>query len=201
MTAGNFDVMVPTSISYNSGSGSIAANGRVTFSGCGSISVEDVFTTDYENYIVIADHYWTTNSPYSSGSGGQGIFLKTYAANTGGANPQYCYLRTFIGTPAGVNGSAGPVFGAGAAYYNPSYGSSGANEFRTHVFGPMKLEETRIRGTQLTYAGTSFQNDYSYYLFSKGGNGETRQYNSITLSSPWGTTAPLDGSLIVYGVK
>lgn len=45
--------MIPTSVSVSSGSGSVAANGTVTFSGTNTVSLNGCFTTDFLNYKII----------------------------------------------------------------------------------------------------------------------------------------------------
>ena len=45
-------VMTPSSISYSGTSASINADGSVVFSACTSLSLNGVFTSDYDNYMV-----------------------------------------------------------------------------------------------------------------------------------------------------
>ena len=45
-------VMTPTSIAYSGTSASINADGSVVFSACSSLSLNGVFTGDYDNYMV-----------------------------------------------------------------------------------------------------------------------------------------------------
>jgi hypothetical protein len=45
-------VMTPSSISYSGTSASINADGSVDFSACTSLSLNGVFTSDYDNYMV-----------------------------------------------------------------------------------------------------------------------------------------------------
>lgn len=45
--------MIPTSVSVSSGSGSVAANGTVTFSGANTVRINGCFTTDFLNYKII----------------------------------------------------------------------------------------------------------------------------------------------------
>jgi len=48
-------LVVPTSVAVGSGSGSIATQGTVTFSGVSSVSLNGCFTSTYQNYKVIMD--------------------------------------------------------------------------------------------------------------------------------------------------
>jgi len=45
--------VVPTSVAVGSGSGSVDANGAVTFSGASSISLNGIFTSTYQNYRIL----------------------------------------------------------------------------------------------------------------------------------------------------
>jgi len=45
-------VMTPSSVAYSGTSASINADGSVTFSACSSLSLNGVFTSDYDNYMI-----------------------------------------------------------------------------------------------------------------------------------------------------
>jgi hypothetical protein len=49
---GGLVLVIPTSVTVGSGSGSVGANGRITFSGASSVSVDGCFTASFENYRV-----------------------------------------------------------------------------------------------------------------------------------------------------
>ncbi len=55
--------IIPTSVAVGSGSGSVDANGAVTYSGASSISINGCFTSTYDNYKIILD---TTASSIAS---------------------------------------------------------------------------------------------------------------------------------------
>jgi len=46
-------LVVPTSVAVGSGTGSASASGTVTFTGASSVSLNDVFSTTYDNYKVV----------------------------------------------------------------------------------------------------------------------------------------------------
>jgi hypothetical protein len=52
---GGLTQVIPTSVAVGSGSGSVAANGAVTFTGATSISVNGAFTPTYNYYVVSVD--------------------------------------------------------------------------------------------------------------------------------------------------
>jgi len=49
---GGMVLLTPTSIAYTGTSASIGTNGSVTFSACSSLSLNGVFSADYDNYMV-----------------------------------------------------------------------------------------------------------------------------------------------------
>jgi hypothetical protein len=57
-------MIVPTSVTVGSGSGSVDTNGAVTFSGASSVSLNDVFSTSYDYYKIII----SSKSPTSDGT-------------------------------------------------------------------------------------------------------------------------------------
>ena len=46
-------MVVPTSVAVGSGSGSVDTNGAVTFSGASSVSLNDCFSSTYQNYKIV----------------------------------------------------------------------------------------------------------------------------------------------------
>lgn len=91
--------MTPTSVSIGSGTGSINADGGVDFSAATSITVNGVFTADYDNYLIVV---------YSEESGNY-----TFALNgiTGTYTTQTLLARSsdnaIIGARAGTTDATG----------------------------------------------------------------------------------------------
>ena len=56
-------LMTPTSIAYSGTSATIGANGSVEFSACSSLSLNGVFTADYDNYLI---SYRSVNTTYDT---------------------------------------------------------------------------------------------------------------------------------------
>jgi hypothetical protein len=52
---GGLAKVVPTSVAVGSGSGSVDSNGTVTFSGCSSLALNNIFSSSYTNYLVLMD--------------------------------------------------------------------------------------------------------------------------------------------------
>jgi len=53
MSKNGLILLTPTSIAYTGTSATIGANGSVTFTSCSSLSLNGVFSADYDNYMVV----------------------------------------------------------------------------------------------------------------------------------------------------
>ena len=51
-TSAGLKLLTPTSVAVGSGTGSVNTNGTVTFSGASSVSLNGVFSTTYDNYVI-----------------------------------------------------------------------------------------------------------------------------------------------------
>ena len=95
--------LVPTSIAVGSGSGSVNGNGQVSFSGSSSVSINDVFSSVYQNYKILLE--------YSTGTAGTGVDLKL-RVNGADASTNYNYQAlTVDGTSVGASRTTGATTG------------------------------------------------------------------------------------------
>ena len=53
LSSGNFNLIVPTSVSVVTGSATIATSGTVTYTGVATLNVNGVFTSTYKNYMIV----------------------------------------------------------------------------------------------------------------------------------------------------
>jgi hypothetical protein len=72
--------IIPTSVAVGSGTGSVDSLGTVTFSGASSVSLNGVFTTTYDNYLILIDKV---------GSGGLDVNLRLRAAGVDDSSANY----------------------------------------------------------------------------------------------------------------
>jgi hypothetical protein len=84
--------IVPSSVAVGSGTGSADSFGTVTFTGCSSVSLNDVFSATYTNYRIIARFSYSVSSSIS-------LRLRVSNADASGAN----YARYGIVTGASSN--------------------------------------------------------------------------------------------------
>lgn len=59
LSSGNFNLIVPTSVSVVTGTATIATSGTVTYNGVGTLNVNGVFTSTYKNYMIV----WSAIDP------------------------------------------------------------------------------------------------------------------------------------------
>jgi hypothetical protein len=83
-TLGGLVPITPTSISVDSGSGSVATGGEISFSGATAVRVNGVFTSTYKNYRVVANF---------SASGAADITFRARASGTDLAGNNYMYAK------------------------------------------------------------------------------------------------------------
>ena len=76
--------VVPTSVTVGSGSGSVDGNGAVTFSGASSVSLNNCFTSTYDNYHIKVLVTTSGNATVSSRLRASGSDITTANYNTRG---------------------------------------------------------------------------------------------------------------------
>lgn len=82
---GGITQVIPTSVTVGSGSGSVSANGGVTFTGVSSVILNGCFTSNYDNYRVVMSvsgtHTGQNNLNMNLTSAGSNISATYYAAS------------------------------------------------------------------------------------------------------------------------
>lgn len=85
LTSPGFVQIVPSSVAVGSGSGSVDANGKVTFSGASSVSLNDVFSSSYDNYKIV---YTCTTSTENT------VNLRMRVSGSDNTTSNYYFQRT-----------------------------------------------------------------------------------------------------------
>lgn len=94
-------LITPTSIAATGGTGSIGANGTVTFTTCTAISLNGCFNSTYDNYKVIVEGTRSTNNAIYMRYRASGVDTPTTGSVHGNS-----YIRNTGGTPTiGVSAS------------------------------------------------------------------------------------------------
>ena len=180
-TLGGLVQLVPGSVAVGSGSGSVDTNGAVTFSGASSISLNDVFSSSYQNYRILMN----------LDSNSDGAFISMRLRVSGADNSTTSYAHT---TYRNRMGSA-----SFAAYTQTADGNTFfriLTEAQTEtttgsydVFNPFISEYTQVSGI-----GT---NNLDTFGFS-GSFNATTSFTGFTFLPNTGT---ITGTIRVYGYK
>jgi hypothetical protein len=174
-------VMTPSSVAKTGGSSTatINADGSVTFGSCETLSLNGVFTGDYDNYMVAI--HGTTSS-----SAGTIRFRMRSGTDAAGSD----YTRQRLGADGTtVTGPREVSVTAGVLGYSHNGLSSGTTGF---IFGPYLAQPTASRGiTVSAYAGAYIGDWATTHSLSVS-------YDGITFSPDFGTQT-ITGLLTVFG--
>ena len=180
--AAGLRMVVPTSISVGSGTGSVDATGNVTFSGASSVSVNGCFTSVYDNYLVLVSFTGTGSSVNMS------IRLRASGTDATGAstyNFQY------------IDGSNTSITGArdSGTYHLIGTSSSTASmlqSIRINLYDAFKASPTAIQAESQSNISSG------YLRFAGGSHTVSTSYDGFTVYPGSGN---LTGIIRVYGYK
>lgn len=172
--------MTPTSIaSVGIGSSSsINTNGSVTFSLCTDVSLNGVFTSSYDNYMISMrfSHSDSTSRLISS---------RLRASGTDETLSTYVYQQ-LIGSGTSLTGARATTtrFGIGQGT------STQRNGLTLFLFGPYLTQATAIRSTTVDSVSGASTTDFA------GTNSVSTAYDGITITTGLGS---FSGLITVYG--
>jgi len=129
------NLVTPTSISSTGtgNSSSIGANGSVTFSSCATLSLNGVFTSDYDNYMIVCRQK-------SSSTAGPDLFYRLRASGSDNSTAS-SYTHQFIyGKGASVTGGRAS---SDQAYLTTTWGRD--EGFILSMYGPFLVQPTASR--------------------------------------------------------
>lgn len=173
----------PTSIA-NSGGTASASGGAVTFTTVNSISLNGVFTSSNENYVIVLNFT-------RSGTGGN-VTLRMRASGSDTTSGVYDYgiYYTYFGSASSGNN----IGAAQTSFFIPPSSGAGAGTASIQVVKPQLAQRTQL---MLSAVG---EDNASLRLASVGGGTvvDTTQYDGFTLTS---STATMTGTVRVYGYR
>jgi hypothetical protein len=174
--------IVPSSVAVGSGTGSASALGTVTFSGCSSVSLNDVFSSTYTNYRIAIN--------LTSAAASQ-VLMRMRVSGADNTTSNYTaalyYLRSNISQANGA-GFTGPANSFAIA----TDGNVTSYESIIEIFEPFETQVTKA--TQLGfYSGYSPRQDYGIFggIVFDG----TTSFTGFTLLS----NSTITGTVSVYG--
>lgn len=175
------NLVIPTSI-VSTGAGnssSIGTNGSVTFSSCATLSLNGVFTSDFDNYMIVMRH--VSSVPYPTIT----FRYRTAGTDASGANYTTQTLsadsttRTAIRTSSNTSGN---LFSSSDAVRSGSVG---------YVYGPYLSQPTASRGVTGAGDGNAWIIDYA------ATHSLSTAYDGISFIMSSGT---ISGLVAVYGL-
>lgn len=173
-------VMTPTSIASTGtgNSSSIGANGKVTFSSCETISLNGVFTSSYDNYLVSIRYVYGTNGYLS---------YRLRASGSDSTATAYTYNR--VEADNTTVAAARETLTIGVIGYGSISQRSGISLF---MFGPNLAQPTAAR----SIAVSAYSNAYIYETATT--HSVSTAYDGITLIDYSGAQSKT-GAITVYG--
>lgn len=170
--------VIATSVAVGSGSGSVDANGAVTFSGASSISLNGCFSSTYDNYRIL---FFGTLSTGSN----QTLRLRASGTDNSGATSYRSQQGTFGGTSVAAKRNDTSAF-------NLNY-DSGGNEppyYAIDIFRPNSTDTFKV------IAGMGYKSAQAD--FTLGALTSSTQFDGFSLITSTGT---MSGTVRVYGYR
>lgn len=178
-------VMTPTSVAKTGGSSTatINADGSVTFGACATLSLNGVFTSAYDNYMIVV----RMSNPGPSGAADAYIRLRASGTDNSTASS---YVRQLIQ----ANGTA--VSGARAtsdiALIATNFNSeTQRNGLSLYLFGPYLAQPTAGRSITVSSASSAYIGETAFT------HNQSAAYDGITFSLQ--ATYNMSGLVTVFG--
>ena len=175
---GGMVLVTPSSIAYSGTSASIGANGSVEFSAVTSLSLNGVFTADYDNYMV---------SIRQDNSAEATAYYRLRASGTDNSTAS-SYVAQYLYANSTTVGASRVTTDKGLIGY---LGSVQRNGLTLSVYGPYLTQPTAWRGV----GADDYQSAEIYD--SAGTHNQSTAYDGFTLLPSAGA---LDGLVSVYGL-
>lgn len=178
MSKNGLHLITPTSIAYTGTSASISANGSVTFSACSALSLNGVFSADYDNYQIFVG---------GTGSLTRLIWLRFRTGGTDATGSNYTrqYLLSYSTTIYATR--ATETFG-----YCGALGSTLKSGSLVSVYGPYLAQPTAWRNVcAVENSGVEIQDFAGTHSLSTSYDGFTVGVNSQNIT----------GRIAVYGLR
>ena len=174
-------LIVPSSVAVGSGSGSVATQGTVSFSGASSVSVNDVFSATYSNYIILLN---------TTGSANQQVNFRLRVSGTDST--------TAYGSQSSASDSTS-VFGSRLTpgfWQGNDVRSADRHLIRYELFNPQAAADTfGFQKTASIVAGDTTQISQTNFTLV---HDVATAYTGFSLIASTGT---MTGTVSVYGYK
>jgi len=178
-------LLTPTSVD-KTGTGStatISTNGSVEFSACATLSLNGVFSADYDNYMVVMRQNGTGTNTWT-------IQYRLRASGTDNSTASsYVYQRLDAdSTTISASRTTSNIW-----YFSASTGS-GYGGMVAQIYGPYLAQPTAFRSTNVDAYANAWLPDYA------GTHNQSTAYDGFTLSV-FNNNLTLSGRIAVYGMR
>ncbi len=176
-------LIVPTSVAVGSGSGSVGTQGTVTFSGASSVSLNNVFSSTYKDYVIQLNFTGSTDNTFC-------MRLRNGTTDNSSAN----YYSVGIYQTIAASTPTGGSIGGPATYWWTGESRNGLQQSNViHIHQPFDTAYTTMNQQQI-YAGSVTAGQ----VLSTSSMSVTTSYTSFTLFPLTGTVT---GTVSIYGYK
>ena len=181
MSKNGLILLTPTSIAYTGTSASISANGSVLFGAVSSLSLNGVFTSDYDNYLVVCRNATASNTAIEFRLRLSGVDN----TNTSSYATQYWFADSTTVTGARVTDTYG---------YIGARGNTQKAGFVATIYGPNLAQPTAWRSVVCDDFGSATVTDYA------GTHNVSTAYDGFTIYDNV-SNITFSGRIAVYGMR
>lgn len=178
MSKNGLILLTPTSIAYTGTSATISANGSVEFSACTALSLNGVFSANYDNYMIVTRGNVTTAA---------NVFIRFRSGGTDNSTSNSYVYQYMVANSTSVAGSRTTLDLGGffLAYGVQRAGSVG------FIYGPYLSQPTAYRTVNVGDSSSAIIEEYA------GTHNQSASYDGFTLSNG----GNLSGRVAVYGMR
>lgn len=177
MAVNGIDLIVPSSINFSGTSASINAGGSVTFSAVTALSLNGVFSSTYDNYVI--------DMRGGLASGIQGIQFRLRLAGTDASGSNYVYQFMFTSGASVSASRLSTTFVLAGAF------GAVPNGDQVHVYGPALAQPTALRHVNVRSDSGAAFSDHA------GTHSLATAYDGFTLTP---ASSNITGLIKVYGL-
>jgi hypothetical protein len=181
MSKNGLILLTPTSIAYTGTSATISANGSVTFSAVSNVTLNGVFSGDYDNYIVV--QIVTSNSA-------AGTYIRIASSGTNQTTNYTLQYLQVGGTSVTGSRTTSPT-----AHWTNASASTDPGGSITHIYGPNLNQPTAFRSVNVSCDPSNVVR----FLDAATTHSLSASYDGLSLLPSSGSG--LSGRVAVYGMR
>lgn len=174
-------LLTPTSITHTGTSASVGANGQVTFTAVSNLSINGVFSADFDNYVVSIE---------GTGSTSVSTYYRWRAAGTDNSTANSYVDQRILADGSSITGTRFSAANFGQSPFEPRNTQRAGATW--HIYNPFLAVPTVNRVLSISdYLGAQIYD-------TAGTHNQSASYDGFTLIT---STGSITGTLQVYGVR